>query len=68
MTLHPDISFQELVEYCQLCREYGDMVKSVKVDRPTLARIKQVSRFVTSANVFLGVRFYVPRNAEKMKL
>lgn len=61
MKLHPDISFTELVDYCRLCREYGEMVKSVKVDKPTLARIKQVSRVITKSTVFFGVRFYVPR-------
>ena len=65
MTLHPDISFQELVDYCRLCQEYGAAALSVKVDKPTLARIRQLGNVVTQNTRFLGVRFYARQMPEK---
>lgn len=54
MTLHPQISRNELFDYCQLCHENG--VKSVKVDTATLNAIKGIT---VGQVVCLGVKFKV---------
>lgn len=65
MTLHPNISFSELVEYCRLCREFGNEVKSVKVDKPTLQRIRVVGCIVGKETKLLGIKFFARRMPEK---
>jgi len=65
MTLHPDISFSELVDYCRLCHEHGDMARRVKVDKPTLQRIRQVSGAVAPCTRFLGVKFIARQSSGK---
>lgn len=65
MTLHADTSLQELTAYCQLCHEHGNKARRVKVDKPTLQRIRQVAGIVTTNARFLGVQFFARQTPEK---
>lgn len=53
MTLHPHITTDELRDYCELCREFGDKCKRVRVEKPVYERIKNLTPYTS-----LEVRFY----------
>lgn len=57
MILHHYITLQELVEYCQFAHEFNGKCGRVKVDAPTLNRIRQVARLETQENRFFGIKF-----------
>lgn len=57
MTLHPYIGLPELIGYCQLCHEYGTKCRHVKVDSPTLLRLREVVHISEGATRFLGIKF-----------
>lgn len=65
MALHQYITLEELVAYCQLCHEHGTAARSVKVDKPTLQRIRKVGNIVTANTRFLGVQFFARQTPEK---
>jgi len=54
MTLHPQITKQELVAYCELCYEHK--IKKVRVDAKTAARISELAM---ASIVFMGIKFKV---------
>lgn len=64
MTLHQDLTIAELTDFCLLCKEYGDEVKQVRVDKPTLRRIRHVGCIVLAETKILGIRFFA-RNSNK---
>lgn len=58
MNLHPNITLSELTDFCRLCHEYGSAARKVKVDKPTLQRIRRVGGIVTPHTKILGVQFF----------
>ena len=54
MTLHPQITKQELVAYCELCHEHK--IKSVRVDKSTAARVFEIAM---ASVEFMGVKFKI---------
>lgn len=57
--MHPHISLQDLIDYCQLCHEYRNKVKRVSLDTATLKRVREVARIETKETIFLGIQFSV---------
>lgn len=55
MTLHPNITREDLTEYCRLCHEYR--IKSVRVESTIAKKIKELT--CNTYPIYLGIKFKI---------